>query len=560
MAATMVAWPDVLLALLLMALSVGASVWKGQKGGGSHSSSSPNNDDSSPGALATALSLLVSTFSGISLLAAPAESFAHGIFLASGILVFLWIIPLIVSMFLPWLLRSNVKSVYELVERKYSSSPAVSVHRKGALNNDGVVDIDGVGVGAGDENDGDGDDGLVFVPTAAAARLRFLASLLSVGSQLLYVAVAVFAPSQALSSITPLSTGVWIAVTAAVSLLVALLGGIRGLIWTDALLATVLGVCLVGIIARGLGAVPGGFAEVVRLADEGGHLTVFDWRFGSRTSTWGVVLGSTINSAAAFITNQGSTQHFVEMGNLEAATRVVWLQLPFTLVSVGALYFIGLIIYAFYQSQSQLLLPASESASGSASASGSVDVAVTPDQIFAFFVVSELPGWGTPGLFLMALIACTVSTVGSAMNGLSTCVVQDLLPASVRISHNQGVVALTVLSTLLSFLMGSMPSIIYAANVVLGLAAGPLLGLFVICLLDNVKSTAHGMTYAVLLGLTSGLLFVAGQLLAPTSTMGSVSFMWVPVIAFVVTVSSGAGMSWSRAPEPESIRHAVVGR
>ncbi|MGA3324045.1 MAG: sodium:solute symporter [Terriglobia bacterium] len=191
------------------------------------------------------------------------------------------------------------------------------------------------------------------------------------------------------------------------TLLYTLEGGLTAVIWTDVIQLTIYIAGTVVALFVALHTLPGGWGEVVRVAQAaGGKFTVFNFHFdwSQPYLFWTGLVGGMFLNTASHGTDQLVVQQLLaarsrrqSQGALLASGVVVLLQ--FTLFLV-----VGVVLYAFYQR-----FPVSFS---------------RPDQIYPTFVITRLPV-GLCGLLTAAILAAGMANLSAALNSLASSSVMD---------------------------------------------------------------------------------------------------------------------------------------
>lgn len=459
------------------------------------------------GRIILGMTILAALFSGITFLAAPSEAYANGFAFYLVNLGFFIATPITTLLILPFFYQSRFYTAYQYLGERFSD------------------------------------------------RVRTIASASFILRVLLWLALATYAPALALEQVTGLPLWFTILCTGVLTTFYTTLGGMKAVIWTDAMQFCVL---FFGQLAIGLTAltrVPGGLGRVVELAGEGGKLELslsLDPRV--RVTLWGLLIGSVFMHLVQMATDQVSVQRYLTAKSLREAQRGLWLKLWLVLPVTAVFYGTGVILYAFYRVHGDPL---------------EAGLIRKPDQILPYFAVTELPA-GFPGLFIAAIYAASMSTVSAGLNSLTSATLVDFYGRFRRIEdrsdHDQLRLAqrLTlgygVLVIGLAFLVPYLGTLLEASNKVIGLVGGPLLGLFFLGILVP-RATARGSV----IGWVAGV-----ALLVPVCFATAVSFLWYAMIGCLTTMGVGylaslleptpgprhlAGLTWSSrsesaAPEP----------
>ncbi|MDW5290192.1 sodium:solute symporter family transporter [Formosa sp. PL04] len=238
------------------------------------------------------------------------------------------------------------------------------------------------------------------VKTSQLSRTFFMiGATMSQGVRLLGTALV-------LSVITGQSTMVCIGIIAVFAITWSYIGGITTVVWTDAIqfVIFIFGACFALFYA--IGDIPGGFGEMMAIADEKSKLVLLDLSLDPhKTYTlWVGILGCTFFEFGSNAIDQVVTQRALCCKNLKEARKAV----AFSVVGVATTWimaFVGIGLVAYYD-----INPLSDVISNS--------ITSEPDRIFPYYVVNELPN-GISGLIIAAMFAAGISTLDSALTALS---------------------------------------------------------------------------------------------------------------------------------------------
>ena len=308
----------------------------------------------------TAFSIYAATFSPLTFLAIPALVYStdlsyYPIFFGSVVAA-----AVAVRWFLPFFHDGGWTSAYEYLERRFN---------------------------------------LACRMFASAAFILFMISL---------TAIVAYLPAVALSAVSGLDVNLSIVVVMAAAVVYTALGGMEALAWADfaqTLLIFITMFAVVGAICLGT---DGGLCGVFSLAAEHGKLNAFDLSpVFSRPGFWVVLIGGTVANLATYISDQRVIQRYLTVKDVPAAAKSMWTQIAVGCVSSTLCFFIGLGIWALYQSNG----------------AGFPSLARN-DQIFPVFIAAKLPT-GLVGLAFAGIAAASVSTLSANMNSTAAAFATD---------------------------------------------------------------------------------------------------------------------------------------
>lgn len=460
-----------------------------------------------------AISVVAAIFSGITYLGAPSEVYAHDLSFSLYGLAFFISTPITTIIFLPFFYRANFYTAYQYLESRFS-----------------------VGV-------------------------RTLASASFITRVVLWLALATYAPALALQQVTGIPLKITILLTGILTTVYTTLGGMKAVIRTDVLQFIVLMGGQVAILIVAIFRTPGGVSQIYHLGKLGGKFHL-DWSLDPtvRVTFWGVIIGAAFLNLVQLATDQVAVQRYMTTPNLRQAQRSLWLKLALTLPVIAVFYGTGLVLYAFYQMHPDPL------------ANGLIKKA---DQILPYFVINELPS-GMPGLLIAAIYGASMGVTSSGINALTTTTLIDFYQRlwNPRIDQANQLRLARVLTVVygaivlgFAFLIERLGTLMEASNVAIGIAGGPLLGLFLLGMLSR-RANAKGALLGWLAG-TGVLLPICvvanssyllqhahGYLL----TYAKVSFLWYAMIGCLTTMSVGWLISLvTKPPAPEKLDGLTIG-
>ncbi len=223
-------------------------------------------------------------------------------------------------------------------------------------------------------------------------------------TRLLADSVRLFATAIPLAIITGWSYPASILVIGAATLVYTYFGGIKAVVWVDALQ---MGLYVAGgLIAIALlqGAVDGGWPAILASAESAGKLQVFDFSASPAVAYtfWAGLIGGGFLSMASHGTDQLIVQRLLTCRDVVQSRRAL-IGSGFAVIVQFALFLlVGLGLWVFFEGQ---------------------DFARS-DEIFARFIIAEMPV-GVRGLLIAGVFAAAMSSLSSSINSLASASAYD---------------------------------------------------------------------------------------------------------------------------------------
>ncbi len=407
------------------------------------------------------LSLFATSLSSITFMGIPARAYTTDCSWYVGQLVLLLVAPLVAYVYLPRFRGLDVTTAYELLEQRF-------------------------GLGC-----------RIF------GSLSFM--LFHVGR----TAIVLYLPALALATVAavPLDGAIW--VVGGLCVAYTVMGGITAVAWTDAVQAIVLmgGVSLCFVLA--VGGLEGGLGELAAVASSERKL-LQNLSFSSLSvadgtqSFWVLLCAFFFNVLVPYTSSQDMVQRYVTTRDVRAARRSLAVTTAMSLLGTIVFFGLGVALFAFYRAAPERLAGAPAAA----------------DSILPYFIVSELPR-GLSGLVIAALFAASQSTVSSSLNSIAACWVKDIDGRLVQRTRSDA--AALALARRVVLVVGALgigaalwmahtgvESAFKAFNTYIGLAAGPLGGLFALAVFTR-RVPGRAALFGAVVGLAGVLaLYLAG--------------------------------------------------
>lgn len=349
------------------------------------------------------------------------------------------------------------------------------------------------------------------------------------------IAVVLYLVSLAMNQLLGWDIVAVILILGFLTILYTVVGGIEAVIWTDVVQAIVLlggGLVCAGLL---LVNIPGGASNALASAWEQDKFSLGTWEFNLAVeSFWMVFIFGVVDNMRNFGVDQNFVQRFLAAKSEAEARKSLWLG-GLLYVPVSALFLlIGTLLFLYY----------------GAMPTPPEGFPTKGDQVFPFFIVSELPV-GLTGLVIAGVMAAGMSTLDSSINVSATVFTVDFYK---RI-RGDGVsdaklLNVTRISSVLVGVIGTVASLamirVQAALDVWwklsSIFGGAMLGLFLVGIVVR-KATSRG----ALLGALAGILVIIwgsffsydpeasawyqfplhGNMIGPVATLVIVTVAWI---------------------------------
>ena len=444
------------------------------------------------------VSLFATLLSTISYLAVPGESLAKGPALLVTVLAQPIAFVVVGYVLIPVFMRQRVTSAYELLEAKLGLGPRL--------------------LGA-----------IMFI----ALRLVWMSVLIYFGSQALLVMLDL--PQDALPIV--------VLVTGTVALVYTSLGGLRAVVITDFIQASLLfggAVLTIGIVTYALG----GFSWVPTEWDPNWDTQpIFSFNPATRATVIMLLINFALWQIATAGGDQTAVQRFMATRDAKAARQSYGFKIIAGVLVSVTLVALGFAMLAYFNEFPDQL-------------PDKFDLRKDGDKIYPWFIGHMLPP-GISGLVAAALFAAAMSSIDSGVNSITAVVTTDFLdraglrPESEK-AHTrmaQGIAfAIGVVIVIGSSFVGEVPGNIFAVTQrTTNLLVTPIFALFVFALfipfarpVGVYAGTAAGITTAIMIAFSGPLV---GTVRQGGEAHSPVSFLYIGVTALTVNLVVGCVVS-----------------
>ena len=453
-------WADWLVFVLMLAVSAAAGLWHYRR------AQKSSTEDYLLGGKSMSLfpvsaSLVASFISGVTILGTPAEIYNFGTQYWITIISIFFSGVVVATVYAPVFVSLGLNSVYEYLEIRF---------------NRGV---------------------------------RTLISLIFVIDVVLYQSIVVYVPALALNQVSGIDVHLIGIIVCLVCVFYTVLGGIRAVVWTDALqvLVMVAGMLTVTV----LGTYRIGAAEIWKRAQDVNRIEFlnFDPSPYTRHTVWTVLIGSWLYSTAYIAVNQTMVQRYRSLKDLKTS------KLSLAIFTISIMLFIslccwcGLVLIAWWSPPK-----CDPRASG---------LITADDQLLPAYVM-EIAGrlHGVPGLFVAGIFGAALSTLSVGFNSTSVVLLEDFVKGCFGMK------------------LTDRCSTIFVKTVVVLLGSIALGLIFMVEKLGGVLAIT-GSLAAIAAGTSFGV-FTLGILFPWTNSKGA--FMGA-IVGFVIAGWASLGANWS---------------
>lgn len=401
---------------------------------------------------------------------------------------------------------------------------------------------------------------------------RAFAAVFFMGARIMWMATMLYAASLVIARMlgwTPEQGMVhglfWsIMLTGVFAVFIALVGGMRAVIWTDVIQFFVV---MAGVVAMAYLAVrgSGGLSHVIHVAQASGKLALppaFNLT-GDLSLLGGFLLGF-----IAYLSNGGADQLILQTylsGKSEQEIKASLWRNGFLLKPLSIIFpILGLLTFVYYHEHPQV-----------------AEALRIPDDALPVFVVNVLPA-GVRGLMIAAILSAMLSSLSGGMAALSATLQVDFVRHRLKraLTDRSALMlgrwltllwgAIIVACALGVSYLGEKNNIIQILNIVMYPFVGVLLGIFLLALLNhraNAEGTLIGacvgflvtialpLSELVLSMLEAGGVQVPAAILGRVEYFGHISNFYYGCFGFLATMLVGSAASFLfKKPSPEQIR------
>ncbi len=187
---------------------------------------------------------------------------------------------------------------------------------------------------------------------------RLFASAVFLLQRAAHLAIAIYAISLALQQIVGWSVWQCVAIVGALTTLYTVFGGMKAVLWTDVMQFFVLVGSVIVMTVIVLCSFHGNLSHIWQIAAENGHTKMFtfsydfwDPRFWLEMTVLGIVLGLFVSQVGAYGSDQVLVQRYIAAGSERMMAKSLFFSSLLQIPVMVLLYFLGLGFFAYYHAR-----------------------------------------------------------------------------------------------------------------------------------------------------------------------------------------------------------------
>ncbi len=368
-----------------------------------------------------------------------------------------------------------------------------------------------------------------FLERRFGSKTRSFASIVFLFTRIAADGVRLFATAIPLKFALGIDYPVAIIILAVVALGYTYMGGVRGVIWVDAIQMFIyLGGAILSAVVL-ITSYDGGWTGITHLAQEAGKFDVFNLGFGpdfwkTPYTLFAGILGGGFLSMASHGTDQLIVQRILATKSVRAGRKALIGSGLIIIVQFALFLVVGVLLYGHY------------------GGAGLAELGLRrADEIFPRYIIEGLPP-GVSGFIIAGLFAAALSTLAGSMSSMASSTVMDLYKprAGARFTPEKELrlsrlvtafwAVLLVCSAL--FFMNTSQAVVELALSIASFTYGGLLGTFLLGVLFKRPTQEDALA-----GFVGGILVMVTVI-----SLNIVAWTWYTMIGVLAAVTIGWGM------------------
>ncbi|XP_063900238.1 sodium-coupled monocarboxylate transporter 1-like isoform X2 [Zophobas morio] len=355
-------WPDYLMLILILLISLSIGFYFGAvKGFKSTEDYLMGNRKMQ--LFPITMSLIASYVSGISILGIPTDVYLYGIHYIFSLIGLVITSVIMNYIYLPVFYNLKLTSCYEYYEKRFDK------------------------------------------------KVRIFGSVLFGINTITWIALVMYVSALTLNKVTGLSIHLITPTVCIVCILYTLLGGLKAVVWTDAVQSIIMLCSLLLLVIKGTFDV-GGLHVVLERNLKSGRIEgpSLDLNPTSRYTLWSLSIGAAVYFLVTTCTDQTMLQRYLALPSLKKAKSAMYLFVIGYGIFVALCCYSGLLLYATFYKCDPL----------------KTQLPVKKDQLLLLLVMKVLSTCpGLPGIFIAGTLSACLSSLSTGLNSMAAVVVQD---------------------------------------------------------------------------------------------------------------------------------------
>jgi len=369
-----------------------------------------------------------------------------------------------------------------------------------------------------------------FLENRFSGSTRVLISIVFQFSRAFGTGILIYAVALVLSTVLGIAMWQTILLAGVVTVIYSFQGGMKAVVWGDAIQMIILFLGILVCIGYGLYYL-GGWGEFVTLVDRS-RLEVIDFSNlgfgeGEEFGFWPMLIGGFFLYISYYGTDQSQAQRSLSARDLKTMRNSLLFNGLMRFPITFCYCIMGLIVGTFAFNNPEFLSKTAEN----------------PDLMMPIFIADYLPN-GIIGLLIVAILAAAMSSLSSAVNSLSAASVEDLivrnrkepLPVKKQLLYSKMMTIFWgTVCIILAFSAGNIAkTIVEAINKIGSVFYGPVLAVFVLAIMSK-KAHAKAVNIGLLAGVALNLFL--------WQFVPDLFWLWWNFTGAVTTFAVGYGLS-----------------
>lgn len=361
-----------------------------------------------------------------------------------------------------------------------------------------------------------------YLQTRFGNKTRSLASVTFLFTRTAADGVRLFATAIPLYLMLDISPMIAIIIIAVVALLYTFTGGLKGVIWVDAIQMFIyIGGAVIALIYL-INNIPGNISQILSSAEISSKLNILNFGFengfteffSQPYTVFSGLIGGAFLSMSSHGTDQLIVQRLLAAKNLGESKKAIITTGIIVIFQFALFLFVGVLLFAYYGPMN-----------------------IKSDEIFSKFIIEVLPS-GIKGFIIAGLFAAALSTLAGSITSLSSSVMLDLyLPFKKSINEKKNLFISKMLTIFWAVMlifsafifMESSKAVVELALSIASFTYGGLLGTFLLGLLNKRVKQNHAI-----IGFISAIVFISFVI-----AFKIVAWTWFILIGVCVTLLVG---------------------